>query len=72
MQLDDEFFDSDVIFLEYDFEEVMYRWDRVKNLAYVKFHGEEEKKKPILTSNRLFTDALRFGKKISRSEYESK
>lgn len=72
MHLDDSFFDSDVIFLDYDFEDVMYRWDRANKLVYVKFYGEKEKEKPVPTSNRLFTDALRFGKKISQSEYESK
>lgn len=57
------------IFVDYPFEEVMYRWDHVERKTYMRFYGEEEKLKPIPHDNRLFNDALLFGDEISRDQY---
>ena len=39
-------------------------------LIYVRFSGTAECPEPVAYHNRLFNDALRFGREISREEYE--
>lgn len=57
------------VYLDYDFEDVMFRWDHQRRLIFVKFDGETEKQQPVSHDNRLFNDALRFGKEISEAVY---
>lgn len=57
------------VYIDYSFEEVMYRWDHAAKKIYVRFYGEEEKSKPIPHDNRLFTDALLSGREITKEEY---
>ncbi len=64
------FFDDEIIYIDYDFEEVMYRWEHKKGLVHVKFYREEESNRLVPQDNRLFNDALRFGDRISKAEYE--
>jgi hypothetical protein len=59
------------IYVRYDFEDVAFRWDHRKAEIYVRFDGEAESPGPVPHDNRLFNDALRFGREITREEYES-
>jgi hypothetical protein len=58
------------VYLNYDFEEVTYRWDHRTREVYVKFYGAEESKKVVPPDNRLYNDAILYGREISRQEYE--
>lgn len=57
------------IFIDYDYESVMFRWDHVNKKAYKKFYGQQENDEVIDHSNRLYNDALRFGDEISEVAY---
>jgi hypothetical protein len=58
------------VYLDYDFEEVTYRWDHGAQKAYVRFYGAGESASPVPTDNRLYNDAVLYGREISREEYE--
>jgi hypothetical protein len=64
------FFDERDVFVDYAFEQVMFRWDHVTKKIYKRFYGESEKAKPVSHDNRLYNDALRFGDEITREQYE--
>ncbi|AHI32850.1 MULTISPECIES: hypothetical protein [Marinobacter] len=57
------------VYIDYSFEEVMYRWDHKAEKIHVKFYGEDEKPDPIPHDNRLFNEALLSGKEITYEEY---
>ncbi len=63
------FANSDV-YINYQFEEVMYRWDHIEQKVYVRFYGEAENPNPVSHDNRLFNGALLSGDQISREQYE--
>ena len=65
-----ELFSKQDVYINYDFEEVMYRWDHKSQLIYVKFYGEKESSNLIPHNNRLFNDALLYGEQITKEEYE--
>lgn len=58
------------VYIDYPFEEVMYRWDHKQEKIYVRFYGEAEKPAPVPHDNRLFNDALLSGNQITREQYE--
>ncbi|TBU92803.1 hypothetical protein [Phytopseudomonas dryadis] len=58
------------IYIDYDFEEVTYRWDHREQKIYVKFYGDQELTDPVAHDNRLYNEALRFGREITREQYE--
>lgn len=62
------FSDGDV-YIDYPFEEVMYRWDHQQKKIYVRFYGKVENPKPVPHDNRLFNDALLSGDQITREQY---
>lgn len=64
-----EIFSRQNVYIDYPFEEVMYRWDHKYGKIYVKFYGEDEKKSPVPNDNRLFNDALLSGQEISKKVY---
>ena len=64
-----EHFKHQDIYIDYDFEEVMFRWDHVAKRIYRKFYGKEEDTDPISHDNRLFNDSLLMGEKITEEEY---
>lgn len=47
----------------------MFRREYKTGLIFRKFYGEVEWSEPIPFSNRLYTDALRFGDEITREQY---
>ncbi len=63
-----KFAENDV-YVDYPFEEVMFRWSHVLEKVYRKFYGKEEEKETILYDNPLFNEALRFGDEITYNEY---
>lgn len=57
------------IFIDYDFEEVMFRWDHANKRIYRKFYGRAEDPESIPHDNGLFNRALRFGEEITSDQY---
>ena len=57
------------VYVDYPFEEVMFRWDRTTGSVFRKFYGKKEWPRPIAHDNRLANDALRWGRQINRDEY---
>ncbi|CCN72829.1 conserved hypothetical protein [Vibrio nigripulchritudo SFn118] len=63
------YLDSKDVYIDYPFEEVMFR--RMKSsLIYKKFYGESESKNTVSSCNRLFNDALLYGVEISKEDYD--
>jgi len=67
-----ELFNKKDVYIDYPFEDVMYRWDHVEEKIYVKFYGKDESENTVTFDNRLFNEALLSGNEISRDEYLSK
>jgi hypothetical protein len=65
-----ELFDKQDVYIDYDFEEVMYRYDLKTRKRYVKFYGKEESPYVVPHDNRLYNDALLYGEQITKEEYE--
>lgn len=64
-----KYLDSKDVYIDYPFEEVMFR--RMKSSEiYKKFYREPESEKVVTSDNRLFNDALLYGEEISQEEYE--
>jgi hypothetical protein len=63
-----ERFGREDIYVDYPFEDVMFRWDRLAGQIYRKFYGKAETG-PIPHDNRLYNDALLYGDEISRDVY---
>lgn len=57
------------LYIDYEFEEVMFRREYETGHIYVKFYGECEKGEIIHHSQRLFNDAILYGEKITKEEY---
>ena len=62
---------KDTVFIDYDFEEVMFRWDIVNRKVYRKFYNETDESE-VSEDNKLFCEAFRFGKEILTDEYFGK
>lgn len=56
------------VYIDYPFEEVMFRWDRAEEKIYRRFYGSREDG-PVSHDNRLCNDALLYGEQISREVY---
>ncbi|MCW8901492.1 MAG: hypothetical protein OQK95_12540 [Gammaproteobacteria bacterium] len=57
------------VYVDYAFEDVMFRWDHKRSKIFVKFYGELENKELVPHDNRLFNDALLYGEEITREQY---
>ncbi len=57
------------IYLDYAFEEVMFRWNHQTEEIHRKFYGEQESLAPIPFDNKLYLGALSPLNEISESEY---
>ena len=64
-----EIFGQGDVYVDYEFERVMFRWDFREKKIYRKFYGEEEGKQPVPDDNRLYNDALLYGNEITRDGY---
>jgi hypothetical protein len=58
------------IYIDYPFEEVMYRWDHVARKIFVRFYGKSESTGTVPDNNRLYNDALLYGDEITAEEYK--
>jgi len=66
-----EYLDTKDIYIDYPFEEVMFRRMKKDGAIYRKFYGEGESSELISHDNRLFNDALLSGDEITQEEYEA-
>jgi len=57
------------VYIDYPFEEVMFRRIGAEGLIHRKFYGENETSEPIPGNNRLFNDALLSGNEITQEDY---
>lgn len=64
-------FDERDVYIDYPFEQVMFRWDHINKVIFRKFYTESEFSEVIPSGNRLFNDALRFGTEISAEDYKN-
>lgn len=64
-----ELFSRQDVYIDYQFEEVMYRWDHENKKIYAKFYGEDENSTPVPHDNRLFNDALLSGVEVTKADY---
>jgi len=65
-----EYFNTKDVYIDYPFEEVMYRCMKKNGAIYRKFYGEGESSEMISDDNRLFNDALLYGDEITQEDYE--
>ena len=63
--------DTKDVYIDYPFEEVMFRRMKKDGSIYRKFYGEDEFAKSIPHDNRLYNDALLSGDEITQKEYEA-
>jgi hypothetical protein len=63
----EQFRDRDV-YLDYDFEEVMFRFEHITRRFFRKFYGESNEKE-VLYDNRLLNDAILGGTEIDAKTY---
>lgn len=56
------------VFIDYDFEEVMFRYEYATSRFYRKFYGEQSEAE-VGNTNRLLNDAIQFGEEISMDGY---
>lgn len=61
-------FGREDIYVDYPFEEVMFRWDHKDHKIYRKFYDKVESG-PVPHDNPLFNESLRFGDEITRDAY---
>jgi hypothetical protein len=55
------------VYIDYPFEDVMFRWDHQTHRVFRKFYGEQEVE--IAASSALFHDAISAGDQISADLY---
>lgn len=63
------YLNSKDIYIDYPFEQVMFRREKSTGNIYRKFYGEKEHEKSIPHENNLFNNALLSGEEISPEEY---
>jgi hypothetical protein len=57
------------VFVDYELEEVMFRWDAKTGRVFRKFYGTDEEKLLTDHGNRLFNDVLSFGDEVDAATY---
>jgi len=57
------------VYIEYAYENVMFRWDHVKSEIFVKFYNKPEHNEVVPHNNNLFNEALLYGEEITREQY---
>ncbi|MCF6258345.1 MAG: hypothetical protein L3K25_18965 [Gammaproteobacteria bacterium] len=66
-----EYLNTKDVYIDYPFEEVMFRRMKKNGVIYRKFYGEEESFELIPHDNKLYSDALLSGNEITKEEYEA-
>ena len=70
MGVSNESFRQGDVFVDHDFEEVMFRYEFSTRRLFRKFYGES-KEDEIPHDNRLLNDAIRFGEEIDAKTYQA-
>lgn len=65
----ERFRQSDV-YIDYPFEQVMFRWDLASHQFFRKFYGESAEDE-VPHDNALLNDAIRFGAETDRERYRA-
>lgn len=65
-------FNIEDIYIDYPFEDVIFRWDHRERCIYRKFYSHDEEVGCIPQDNRLWNDALLYGNEITCEEYEDR
>lgn len=65
-----EYLNTKDVYIDYPFENVMFRRTKKDGAIYRKFYGEQESSEVISDDNRLFNEALLSGDEITLEEYE--
>ena len=65
-----EYLNTKDVYIDYPFEDVMFRRMKKDGAIYRKFYGEEESSELISDDNGLFNEALLSGDEITQEEYE--
>ncbi len=55
------------VYIDYPFEDVMFRWEHQTGKVFGKFYGQPERE--IERSSRLFHEAISAGQEISAHQY---
>jgi len=63
------YLNSKDIYIDYPFEDVMFRRNHVVGTIYREFYGKEESLSPVPHNNPLYNEALLSGTEISREMY---
>lgn len=63
-------FASRDVFLDYAYEAVTFRWDPRTGTVFRKFYGAAESEQSVPADNRLYNDAVLYGREISKEQYE--
>lgn len=66
-----EYLNTKDVYMDYPFEEVMFKRMKKDGAIYRKFYGEEESLGQLSHDNRLFNDALLYGEEITKEEYDA-
>ena len=64
-----ERFKNEDIYIDYPYEDIMFRWDHIDKLIYKKFYCQKEYPEPVPHDSELYNEARRFGKEITREQY---
>ena len=66
-----EYLNTKDVYIDYPFEDVMFRRMKKDGAIYRKFYGEQESSEVIGDDNKLFNEALLSGYEITQEEYEA-
>ena len=62
--------DTKDVYIDYPFEDVMFRRMQSDDEIYKKFYGRPESPHAVPHNNPLFADALRSGEEITKEQYD--
>lgn len=67
----DLIWNTENLYIEYEYEEVMFRWDHSLRKVYCKFYGETNADEwEVPYTQDLFTQATLFGNEITKEAYD--
>lgn len=69
MGISNERFRQGNVFIDHDFEEVMFRYESSTRRFFRRFYGES-KEDEVPHDNRLLNDAIRFGEETDETAYK--
>jgi hypothetical protein len=70
MGISSEHFQHRDVFIDYDFEDVFFRYERETRKFFRKFYGDAEENE-VPSDSRLLNDAIRFGDETDEATYAS-